>query len=164
VSVEEYLATSYRPDCEYLEGCLVERNVGRKDHSNLQGEVFAWFRERRRTLHLKAFVEQRIQVSLGRFRIPDVTVVRLPEPEEQVFTRPPYICIEILSPDDTFPKLQERLDDYLGMGVPNIWVIDAQSRRAWTIVREGHWEALNGYLRTGEGEISLPLPDLLTQD
>ena len=26
VSVEEYLATSYRPDCDYVDGKVVERN------------------------------------------------------------------------------------------------------------------------------------------
>ncbi len=28
VSVDEYLRTSYRPDCDYVDGILVERNVG----------------------------------------------------------------------------------------------------------------------------------------
>ena len=41
VSLEEYLATSYHPDCDYVDGMLTERNVGQKDHSKLQGEVFA---------------------------------------------------------------------------------------------------------------------------
>ena len=36
VSVSEYLATSYRPDCDYLDGELLERNVGEWDHSRLQ--------------------------------------------------------------------------------------------------------------------------------
>jgi Uma2 family endonuclease len=91
-------------------------------------------------------------------------VVELPEPEEQVFTEPPYICIEALSPDDTSRKLQERLDDYLAMGVPNVWVIDPDSRRAWRIVREGHLEVLDGVLRTSDLRVALPLPDLFTVD
>ena len=28
VSLQEYLETSYRPDCDYLDGELLERNVG----------------------------------------------------------------------------------------------------------------------------------------
>jgi hypothetical protein len=36
VTLSEYLATSYRPDCEYLDGELLERNVGEWDHSRLQ--------------------------------------------------------------------------------------------------------------------------------
>ena len=128
VSLQEYLSTTY-PDCDYEEGVLIERNVGQKDHSKLHGEVFAWFRDRRRTLGLAAFPEQRIEVRAQRYRVPDICVVQLPEPQEQIFTRAPYICIEILSPEDSFPRLQERLDDYLGMGVANVWVLDPASRR-----------------------------------
>jgi Uma2 family endonuclease len=161
VRVEEYLATSYRPDCDFLDGELIERNVGTKDHSNLQGQILAWFHNRRRELRLNVFPGQRIQVGPRRYRIPDVCVVPLPEPDEQIFTRPPYICIEVLSPDDSFPKLQSRFDDYLKRGVPNIWVFDPASRRAWSIAREGHFEALDGILCTSDGRVTLPLADLL---
>lgn len=162
VSLQEYLATTYHPDCDYLDGLLVERNVGQKDHSKLQGEVFAWFRSRRQALGLAAFVEQRVQVAARRFRVPDVCVVPLPEPAEQVFTRAPHICVEILSPEDTFPKLQERFDDYLQMGVPDIWVLDPVSRRGWRVTREGHFEALDGVLRTIDGAVALPIAELFT--
>ncbi|HXJ43858.1 MAG TPA: Uma2 family endonuclease, partial [Bryobacteraceae bacterium] len=101
VSVEEYLATSWRPDRELVEGVLVERNVGQKDHSNLQTELAVWFRNRRLQLSLTALVEMRIRVSATRFRIPDVCVVDLPIPDEQVFIRPPLICAEVISPDDS---------------------------------------------------------------
>jgi len=36
VSVEEYLSTSYEPDCEYEDGVVVERNLGGFEHSFLQ--------------------------------------------------------------------------------------------------------------------------------
>jgi hypothetical protein len=55
VHLKQYLATTYHPDCDYVDGVLVERNVGQKDHSKLQGEVFAWFRSRRQALGLAAF-------------------------------------------------------------------------------------------------------------
>jgi Uma2 family endonuclease len=160
VSVEEYLATSYRPDCDLVDGQLIERNLGTKDHSKLQDEILGWFRDRRRALRLRALPEQRVQVSRRRYRVPDVCVVPLPEPDEQIFTQPPYICIEVPSPKDSFPKLQDRLDDYLAMGVPNIWVLDPPSRRGWSIVREGHFEALDGVLRTSEGRVVLAIADL----
>jgi Uma2 family endonuclease len=162
VSLREYLATTYHPDCDYVDGVLIERNVGQKDHSKLQGEVFAWFRSRRQALGLAAFVQQRIQATARRYRVPDVCVVPLPEPAEQIFTRAPCICIEILSPEETFPKLQERFDDYLLLGVPNIWVLDPDSRRGWRVTREGHFEALDGVLRTSDGAVVLPIAELFT--
>ena len=36
IPVEEYLATSYRPDMEYVDGQLVERHVGEYFHGRLQ--------------------------------------------------------------------------------------------------------------------------------
>ena len=164
VSVEEYLATPYRPDVDYVSGHLLERNVGQKDHSKLQGEVFAWFRERRRALRLAAFPEQRICVGPGRYRIPDVCVVELPEPDEQVFTWAPYVCVEILSPEDSFPRLQDRFDDYLAMGVPNVWVLDPASRRGWRITPEGHFEALDGVLRSSDGRVVMAISELFLTD
>jgi Uma2 family endonuclease len=137
--------------------------VGQKDHSKLQGRVFAWF-DRRQELRLEAFVEQRIRVQTRRFRIPDVSVVELPEPDEQVFTEPPYICIEVLSPEDTFPRLQERFDDYLAMGVPNVWVLDPGTKRGWRITREGHLEALDGVLRTSDGRVEMRIADLFVSN
>ena len=160
VSVDEYLTTAYRPDCDFVDGEVIERNVGRKDHSKLQRNILMWFCAREQELRLTAFPEQRIQVTLRRYRIPDICVVALPEPDEQILTQPPYICVEVLSPDDSFPKLQGRLDDYLAMGVPNIWVLDPASRRGWSIAREGHFEALDGTLRTSDGRVNMPVADL----
>jgi len=36
VSVEQYLATSYRPECDYVDGAVEERNLGEKEHAILQ--------------------------------------------------------------------------------------------------------------------------------
>ena len=41
-SVNEYLSTSYDPDCEYLDGVILERNVGERDQLYLQEPAFAW--------------------------------------------------------------------------------------------------------------------------
>ncbi len=164
VGLQEYLATTYHPDRDYVDGVLLERNVGQKDHSKLQRRLIVWFDGRSPELRLAVFPEQRIKINARRFRIPDVCVVVLPEPDEQIFTQPPYICIEILSPDDTFPGLQERFDDYLAMGVPNVWVLDPASKRGWRVTREGHLEALDGVLRTGDGRVEMRISDLFAVD
>ena len=39
ISVEEYLNTSYDPDVEYVDGVLVERNVGKWLHSLVQRNI-----------------------------------------------------------------------------------------------------------------------------
>ncbi len=162
VSQLEYLGTTYHPDCDYADGVLEDRNAGQKDHSRLQGEVFAWFRERRRALRLAAFPEQRIRVAPGRYRIPDVCVVQLPVPDEQIFTAPPYICIEVMSPDDNFRAMQERFDDYLDMGVRNVWVLDPETRDAWQVTPSGRKPVRDGVLRTTDGLVTLPVAELFS--
>src|SRR6202158_5402718 len=111
ISVEEYLTTTYRPDCDYVDGVVLERNLGEYDHARLQGEVFAYFHARRKEWGLSAGSEQRVQVSPTRFRVPDVCVV-VGEPAEQIFRTPPFICIEILSSDDRLSAMQARCQDY----------------------------------------------------
>src|SRR5215472_18223250 len=117
VSLEEYLHTSYRPDCDYVDGRVVERNFGELDHSDLQTEIATFFRNRRKRWPVHAFVEQRVQVSPTRFRIPDVCVTVGAKPTEPIFRTPPFLCIEVLSRDDRRGPLLERIDDYLRFGV-----------------------------------------------
>src|SRR5271167_2384753 len=95
VSVEEYLHTSYDPDCDYVDGRVVERNLGELDHSDLQSELTFYFRLRRKTWGVHTFVEQRVQVSPTRFRIPDICVMLGPKPTEPIIRTPPFLVIEI---------------------------------------------------------------------
>jgi Uma2 family endonuclease len=161
VSVEEYLRTSFQNgDREYVDGVFVERNLGEKSHSKTQGELIVFFRALRRTLRAYAFPEQRVQVSPTRFRVPDVCVYLGAEPDEEVFTAPPFLVTEILSPDDRVSEVQEKIDDYLRFGVPFIWVIDPRLQRGWVHTAEGSREAKDGVLRTADPEIALPLAEL----
>jgi len=100
-------------------------------------------------------------VAAGRYRIPDICVVKLPAPDEQILTSAPYIVIEVLSPDDSFPLLQQRLDDYLAMGVPRVWILDSETGRVWHVTPEGHFEERDQVLRTANGLVSLPVSDLI---
>jgi Uma2 family endonuclease len=160
ISVEEYLRTSYRPDCDYIEGEVLERNVGKKKHSYAQGKIVSWLDRRKDSLKLEALPELRMLVAAGKIRIPDVVACEIPMPDEEVFTTPPYLCVEVMSPDDTISAMQDRLDDYLQFGVPNIWVIDPWKHRGWRITADG-WAAESGVMRTADGRIAMPLSDVL---
>jgi Uma2 family endonuclease len=160
VSVDEYLHTSYDPDCDYVDGAIVERNVGELDHSDLQSEIVAYFRARKQKQGVYAFTELRVQVSRTRFRIPDVCVVAGGKPTEQILTEPPLIAIEILSKDDRMAQMQDRIDDYLTFGVRYVWVVNPQTQRAWSYTKDGSHEAKDGILRTEDPAIELPLREI----
>lgn len=160
ISVEEYLSTSYDPDCDYVDGEVLERNVGEYDHSRLQGVLFAYLFNREKLWGIHVVPEQRVQVSPTRFRVPDICVMAGAEPNEQIFTRPPALCIEILSPEDTMTRMQERINDYLSFGVPHVWILDPRTKRAYDYTPTGMQEAKDGVLRTERPEINVPLAEI----
>jgi Uma2 family endonuclease len=160
VPVEEYLRTSYSPDCDYVDGEVLERNLGEHDHSDLQTELAYYFRVRRKQWKLHAVVEQRVQVKPIRFRIPDVCIVKGPGPHPAIYREPPFICIEVLSKDDTLLGMQRRIDDYLKFGVPYVWVFDPTERRVWTYRVNGNSEVTDGFLRTENPFIEVSLAEV----
>src|SRR6266852_5074711 len=161
ISVEEYLTTSYRPDCDYVDGQVVERNLGELDHSWLQAILIAYFFARRKEWGISVVPEQRVQVKPARFRIPDVCVVLGGKPTEQIFTKPPFLCIEILSPDDRMSRVEERIDDYLAMGVPYVWLLDPATRRAYAATAaDGLREVKGGVLKTENPALEVQLDEI----
>ncbi len=163
VSIGEYLSTSYRPDRDLVDGQLIERNVGEYDHSRLQGALTTWLTNRQRAWNIRVLPEQRLRVSATRFRIPDVCVISRNQGIEPVFTKPPLVCIEVLSKDDTLRSMQDRIDDYLAFGVPNIWVLDPVTRRAYICSRQGLREPEDGMLRASGTPIEISLPELFQE-
>jgi Uma2 family endonuclease len=137
VPLEEYLHTAYEPDCDYVDGHVEERHVGERDHSRLQGLLFAFLLGLEEAHGFLVYPEQRIQVGARRYRIPDICVMPGPKPEERVFSRPPHLCVEILSSEDRVSRVVRRLNDYLTMGVQNIWVIDPEERACFTYSGDG---------------------------
>src|SRR5580693_8603432 len=127
VPLAEYLNTSYRPDCDYLEGELLERNVGEWDHARLQMLLSNYLFIREMKLGILVVPEQRVQVKARRFRVPDIAVLAGPRPAGGIITEPPFLCVEILSPRDRVVEMQERIADYLNFGVRYVWLIDPRT-------------------------------------
>ncbi len=161
ISLEEYLRSSFHPDRDFVEGQAVERNVGKRRHGYAQMEIGAWFRMRKDLLRLQPITELRVRVAANRVRIPDVVVCGLPLPEEEIFTSPAYLFVEVMSEEDTKSGMQDRVDDYLRFGVPNVWVIDPWKHRGWRITKEGWLIANDGVMRTADGRVAMPLADVL---
>ena len=160
VTLSEYLATSYRPDCEYLDGELLERNVGEWDHSRLQMLLSHFLCGRERQWGILVVPEQRVQVKATRFRVPDISVLTGPRPKGGIITEPPFLCIEILSPSDRMKEMQERIDDYLAFGVRYVWLLHPGTRRAFVYTSEAMYEVKDGVLRTEDPAICVPLHEL----
>jgi len=163
VSEQEYLTTSYEPDCEYDEGVLMERNVGEQPHSILETAFGSFFFERRKRFRIRALTEQRIRIAPRKYRIPDVCVYLQPVPEDPVLGTPPFIAIEILSPEDTLRAMQEKAAEYRLFGVEHIWVIDPEPRIAYRYQGSALEEVSTGEFVVPETPIRVVLSEMFAE-
>src|SRR5262245_27958542 len=100
ISEAEYLRTSYEPDCEFEDGVLIERNVGTRKHGKVQAMLATYFAKRHKEWGIHVYIAVRFHIRPGKYMIPDLAILRGTEPEEDILTVPPFIWIEILSPED----------------------------------------------------------------
>jgi Uma2 family endonuclease len=163
VTVREYLATSYRPDCDYVDGRIEERNVGEFDHALLQTLLGHIVTSNRREWGVLALTDVRVQVKATRFRIPDLTVVLSDAPREQILTHPPLMVIEILSPEDRLSRMSERTDEYLNFGIEHVWVLDPARRLAYRVTRSGFELAANKVIAAAGTPIRIELDAIFAE-
>jgi Uma2 family endonuclease len=160
VSVEEYLNTAYKPDCDYEDGVVMERNVGEVPHSRLQGLLIAYLFRRRKTWNITALPEQRFQIREKKYMVPDVCVLEGPKPEQRILTSPPLLWIEILSSEDRPIRVNRRVNDALAFGAPHVWVIDPDTLESYVATPTRHVELPDGVLTIPDTEIVIPLREL----
>lgn len=161
VSLYEYLHSVYRPDLDYIDGVLEERNLGEHDHADLQTELAVFFRIHRSEWKVKTVVEQRVQVSPTRFRVPDLTVMAASWKRTPIVMEAPLLCIEVLSPEDRFSRIRARCEDYFRMGVPEAWIFDPAKREVLVLRPDGSMTThRDGSLQLEGTPIEVPLADI----
>ncbi len=162
IPLSEYLGHSFRPDRDYVDGELQERNLGELDHSDLQRQLLRLLDAPENRIHFHANQELRLQVKATRFRVPDVMVRRLSSPREQIIRTPPLLCIEVLSPEDTVNRMRARIQEYLDMGVPGVWTIDPATRTVTVFTGSTAIEHKDGTLSVPQTSIAIALGDIFS--
>jgi Uma2 family endonuclease len=160
VSVEEYLRTSYAPDCEYVDGEVLDRKVGEKGHSKVQKRLLVYIAQHEDRWGVFALQEWRLKLGEGYYCVPDLSIVAGPEPEEAVLSTPPLACIEIFSPEDRMSRMQKKIADYLAFGVRYVWVLDPKTKQAFSYTSDGMRLIEDGVLRTGNPSMEIPLGEI----
>jgi Uma2 family endonuclease len=163
IPLSEYLNTSYRPDCDYIDGEVKKRTLGTRPHGLLQWLMATILNRNWRAWQIVAGTDIRVRVSATRVRIPDVCVMRRSDPADPVVLVAPLICVEVLSPDDTLRSLRERIEDYLAMGVEHVWLIDPVSREAWVATPTGYDPLPSGEFTVPGAPIRISLPDVFAE-
>lgn len=155
---EDYIGKSFRPDCDFIDGELQERNLGELEHSRMQMAILVWFARHLSDWRLELLPEMRVQTSAHRFRVADIAIIASDAPRERILITPPLIVIEILSPEDRVGRYKERLDDYRRMGVRNLWMVDPMTLEGFDC-SSGSWNPTETFAVPGT-EITLPLKQL----
>lgn len=163
VSVEEYLASSYRPDSDYVEGEVQERNLGEKEHAIIQRVLTLLFGNHRNDWNIEVYPELRVQITEQNYRVPYITVTRSGLEWKRILTTPALLFIEILSPEDSLSRIRQRVDDYLRFGTTNVWVIDPELRKAYICSSRGFQEPQDGMLTIPGTPIRVVLSELFSE-
>lgn len=160
VSVQEYLHTVYRPDVEYVDGVLEERNVGEMDHSSVQRAIFLALLAFEEEDGLYAIQETRTQTQATRFRVPDVALLKVQHSTEQIIRTAPLLCVEVMSPEDRLSRLRQRCEDFLRMGVLAVWIFDTAQQTAYVMTAEDFVEVSTGSLHLQGTSVTVNVPSI----
>lgn len=162
ISASKYLKTSYEHDAEFVDGRIEERPVGERDHGLLQRKLLLLLSTAGTEPFFLCIPELRVQTSPSRYRVPDLCVVSVDAPEEQVVTTPLLLCIEILSPEDTMQRTLTRVRDFLSMGVPEVWVFDPEPRIVQRCVTGNMTELAGGSLLVPGTPVSISVQEVFS--
>jgi Uma2 family endonuclease len=165
MDVEEYLRTSFDgSDCEYLDGEVVERNMGELPHADIQGNLYRLLWRFRQTLGIHVSLEIRVQINARRFRVADLAVWL----DDNIGTRiprvAPFLAVEILSPEDRMVRMLPKIQEYLSVGVEYVWVIDPEEKAALSYSQKHPEGAAVTSLWTENPNIEIPLESAFDLD
>lgn len=156
LTLEEYLETSYEPECEYVDGELIPKAMGTNDHSRLQFRIGQLLYRYEEAGLCEVAPEQSLRLRKTAVLIPDVCLLPVGHGEHGVVSQTALLCIEILSPPDRFSYTVKKCEEYLRWGVPACWIFDPEENKTWFYDVAGlHPVARDGVLRLGSIELAL---------
>ena len=158
VTVDEYLSTTYKPACDYLDGVLRQKSMPTWNHSMVQTQISQLI-----NLNFPPFragAEVTVRVSPNRYLVPDVLVQAVSHIQRPYPTDPVHLCVEILSPDDRLSETISKCEQYHAWGVPFVWIIDPDERRAWEFPQGHRLHEIRDDGIISAGPIALALADV----
>jgi Uma2 family endonuclease len=160
VPVEEYLSTSYDPDVEFVDGALVERNMGDWLHSRVQTKIIVALSIK--YPQLQVGTELRSKTANTRYRIPDVSVLLAP-PSTDYLLDAAFLVVEVLSKCDIMSVVIAKLKEYDAKGVPNIWLVDPRLQLMWTYRPPALIEIEGDTIATADGSVELSRGEIFAE-
>ena len=152
MTLEEFLRLpEEEPPLEYLDGEVTQKVSPQGQHGTLQPAIWWLFTDFAVPRRLaRAFTELRATYA-GGSPVPDVAVYRwdrvplTPEGKvANVFREPPDIAVEIVSPDQSVPKIVEKCRWYVAHGVRIALLVDPDHLTVWLFRPDAEPAVLRG--------------------
>jgi Uma2 family endonuclease len=160
VSVEEYLRITDKPNCEYVDGTLIQKAWPLRNHAHTQGTIAILLDQRFPAYD--SFIELTVQISPTHYRVPDIVVDYRGHGEDPYPTSPVHLCIEILSEEELPSEVLEKCETYHVWGTPHTWVIDPQTRKAWQYSKGSAAVEIDPQGELTAGEIHIRLSEIFS--
>jgi Uma2 family endonuclease len=165
LSLDEYLHSNWRPDCDFVDGVTEERNIGAFDHSCMVSYLL-WAlsgKQEWKNWPVIPLPGVRMRISPTRVRVPDVCVIARGGSREQILTQPPLAIFEVLDEEDRFLAMMRKFGDFARFGVEHIWIIDPARRRADRYIDGGLEKVRTGELAVPETTIRVDLSEMFAE-
>jgi Uma2 family endonuclease len=141
---EDLLALPDGERFELVDGRLVETKMGTEAGGiagNIIGLLFIWNRQAKYGWVLSAEASyQCFGDEADRVRRPDVSFIRterlpgLPRGHTRI---PPDLAVEVVSPNDLYSEVREKVEEYLVAGVRLIWIVAPDTRSIEVVRADG---------------------------
>ena len=157
LSLDEFhrLYDGAKPAYEYWQGAAIRKSKPTVLHGVVQFLIMMLLEN----AGWNTASEVRLKVSSEAEPVPDVIAV-LGKFKGPYPTAGPELCVEIMSPGDTLPRVLEKAQRYIAWGTECVWIIDPEKRTAWSLSREAAaeaaWISPGGCLQIRDTAISLP--------
>jgi Uma2 family endonuclease len=125
ITPEQYLATPYEWEPEYVHGEIVERSMPTRRHAIIQQLLSVIFSGKGCCLP-----GLRVRLASDVFRVPDFAFY-LEDPKVEVPASPPLLVVEIGSPDDRISDVIRKMEEYRGWRVAHIWFIEPELKQLY---------------------------------
>lgn len=136
ITGEDLLALGDIGPSELIDGRIVTMTPTGSEHglieSNLTTELRFFLRQRRLGWVAGGEVGIYTRRNPDRVRAADIAFIstsRLAQPVKGYLTVAPDLVVEIMSPDDRWQDLREKLAEYFAIGVTWVWVVEPSARK-----------------------------------
>ena len=160
VTLDEYLATTYKPSCDYLDGVLRPKPMPTWNHSMIQTQIAQLINLN--FPHYRAGSEVTVRVTSTQYLVPDIAVQDAAKIQQPYPTEPVHLCVEVLSPNDRMSEAIAKCEEYHAWGVPHVWIVDPEERRAWEFPRNQRLHEIREGGKLTASEILIGLEDVFS--